>query len=152
MAKNPHSVSQAHPIIPANVSRIRLISASQAADECKPLRIAAELDGFLSAAGQRLGEEGIRQAWRAKEREGRLTLPGVGREHQAGLDEIARQLPRALDGRTLSQAWEWRVEREAKEVAQWQARQEDRERRGLARESEQDRERQREGRGLGLGR
>ena len=53
---------------------------------------------------------------------------------------------------TLSKDWERRVEREAQEAEKWQARQEERERRGLTREPEQDRERQREGRGLRLGR
>ena len=104
----------------------------------------------MAAAGERLRAERIRDVWRAEGREGGTTLPGVGREHQAGLDEIARQLPRALDGVTLSQAWGWRVEQEVKEVEQWQARQEERKRQGLPKEPEQDHERQR--RGLGLSR
>ena len=55
-------------------------------------------------------------------------------------------------GMTLSKDWGQRVEREAQKAEKWQARQEERERRGLTREPEQDRERQREERGLGLGR
>ena len=53
---------------------------------------------------------------------------------------------------TLSKDWERRVGREAQEAEKWQARQEERERRGLTREPEQDRERSRQERGLGMGR
>ncbi len=81
-----------------------------------------------------------------------MELPGVGREHQAGLDELARRFIQAREGMTLSKDWERRVEREAQEAEKWQARQEERERRGLTREPEQDRERQREKRALGPGR
>ena len=115
-------------------------------------RVANELDRFLTAASQRLGEEGALNASRAATSGRRMELPGVGREHQAGLDELARSFIQAREGMTLSKDLERRVEREAQEVEKWQARQEERERRGLTREPEQDRERQREGRGLGLGR
>jgi hypothetical protein len=57
---------------------------------------------------------------------------------------------------SLSKDWGRRVEREAQEAEKWQARQEERERRGLAREPEPepepDRERRRQERGLKLGR
>jgi hypothetical protein len=55
------------------------------------------------------------------------------------------------EGVTLSARWEHRVEQQAKEAVRWQARQEERERRGLPPEPEQDRERERQTRGLGLG-
>jgi Ti-type conjugative transfer relaxase TraA len=121
-------------------------------DGRKDPRVLNELDAFMTAAGKRLGEEGIRAAWRAEGREGRLTLSSVGRENQAGLDEVGRQLTRSLDGRTLTEARGWRVGREAKEAEQWKTRQQEREHRGLPPEPEQDRERQREGRGLGFSR
>jgi hypothetical protein len=77
-------------------------------------------------------------------------LPGVGHEHQAGLDELARSFVQGRDGMALSAAWNQRAEREAKETERQRARSEERQARGLP--PEQDRERQREGRGLGLGR
>ena len=77
-------------------------------------------------------------------------MPGVGREHQARLDEMARSFVQGRDGMALSAAWDQRVEREAKEAERQRARAEERERRGLS--PEPDRERQRERRGLGLGR
>jgi hypothetical protein len=106
----------------------------------------------MAAASERLGEEGALNASRAATSGRRMELPGVGREHQAGLDELARSFIQAREGMTLSKDWGRRVEREAQEAEKWQARQQERERRGLTREPEQDRERQREGRGLGLGR
>ena len=78
-----------------------------------------------------------------------MTVPGVGREHQAGLDELARSSVQGRDGMALSAAWDQRVEREAKETKRQRVRAEERERRGLPPGPEQDRERQREGRGLG---
>ena len=131
--------------------REELVSAAWREGRADP-RVANELDGFLTAASQRLGEEGALNASRAATSGRRMELPGVGREHQAGLDELARSFIQAREGMTLSKDWDRRVEREAQEVEKWQARQEERERRGLTREPEQDRERQREGRGLGLGR
>jgi len=68
------------------------------------------------------------------------------------LDELARHFAETREAVTISAKWEHRVERETKEAARWQARQEERERRGLAREPEQDRERQKRDRGLDLGR
>ena len=47
-------------------------------------RVANELDGFMAAASERLGEEGMRNASRAASSGRSMTVPGVGREHQAG--------------------------------------------------------------------
>jgi hypothetical protein len=131
--------------------REELVSAAWREGRADP-RVANELDGFMAAASQRLGEEGMRDASRTASSGRSMTVPGVGREHQAGLDELARSFVQGRDGMTLNKDWERRVEREAQEAEKWQARQEERERRGLTREPEQGRERQREGRGLGLGR
>jgi Ti-type conjugative transfer relaxase TraA len=128
-----------------------LVSAAWREGRADP-RVANELDGFMAAASQRLGEEGMRNASRAASSGRRMELPGVGREHQAGLDELARSFVQGRDGMALSASWDQRVEREAKEAERHRARAEERERRGLPPEPEQDRERQREGRGLGLGR
>jgi hypothetical protein len=106
----------------------------------------------MTAASQRLGEEGMRNASRAASSGRNMTVPGVGREHQAGLDELARNFVQARDGKELSAAWERQVEREAKEAERQRARAEERERRGLPPEPQQDRDRQRQGRGLDLGR
>ena len=80
-----------------------------------------------------------------------MELPGVGREHQAGLDELARCYVQAREGVTLNARWEHRAEREAQEAERQRARAEERPVRGLPPEREQDRERQRQSRGLGLG-
>ena len=108
--------------------REELVSAAWREGRTDP-RMANELDGFMTAASQRLGEEGMRDASRAASGGRRMELPGVGREHQVGLDELARSVVRGRDGMALSAVWDQRVERETKEA-----------------------ERQREGRGLSLGR
>ena len=118
----------------------QLVSAAWREGRADP-RVACGLDGFMAAASQRLGEEGVRNASRAATSGRSMTVPGVGREHQAGLDEMARSFTHAREGMSLSKDWGRRVEREAQEVEKWQARQEERER-----------ERQRQERGLGLGR
>ena len=128
-----------------------LVSAAWREGRADP-RVANELDGFMAAASERLGEEGMRNASRAASSGRSMTVPGVGREHQAGLDELARSFVQAREGMVLSAAWDQRVEREAKEAERQRARAEERERRGLPPEREQDRERQRQERGLGLGR
>ncbi len=115
-------------------------------------RVAGELDGFMVAVRQRLGEEGERAALRAASSGRSMEVPGVGREHQAGLDELARSFVQGRDGVALSAAWGQRVEREAKEAERQRVRAEERQARGLPPEPEQDRERQRQGRGLGLSR
>ena len=106
----------------------------------------------MAAASERLGEEGLRNASRAASSGRSMTVPGVGRGHQAGLDELARSFVQGRDGMTLSAAWDQRVEREAKETERQRVRAGERERRGLPPEPEQDRERQRPERGRGLGR
>lgn len=128
-----------------------LVSAAWREGRVDP-RVANELDGFMAAASQRLGEEGTRNASRAASGSRSMTVPGVGREHQVELDEMVCSFTQAREGMSLSKDWGRRVEREVKEVEKWQARQEERERRGLAREPEPDRERQRQERGLGFGR
>jgi hypothetical protein len=129
--------------------REEAIAGAWAAGRSDP-GVAAELDRFMAAAGRRLGEEGIREAARAADRGGGMTVPGAGREHQAGLDELARSHTLGRQATEHSAAWGQRVEREAKEAERQRARAEERERRGVP--PEPDRERQREGRGLGLGR
>ncbi len=115
-------------------------------------RVAGELDGFMAAVGQRLGEEGERAALRAASSGRDMAVPGAGREHQAGLDELARSFAQGRDGVALSAAWGQRVEREAKEAERQRVRAEERQARGLPPEAEQDRGRQRQGRGLGMDR
>jgi hypothetical protein len=116
-----------------------LVSAAWREGRADP-RVANELDGFMAAASQRLGEEGMRNASRAASSGRRMELPGVGREHQAGLDELARSFVQGRDGMALSASWDQRVEREAKEAERHRARAEERERRGLPPEPEQDRD------------
>lgn len=115
-------------------------------------RVASELDRFMLAASQRLGPEGEQAALRAAASGRTMELPGVGRKHRAGLDELARHFAETREAVTLSARWKHRVEREAKEAERWHARQQERERRGLPQEPEQDRERQRRDRSLDLGR
>ena len=81
------------------------------------------------ACGMRLVPPAAAEAW---------SVPGVGREHQAGLDELARSFVQGRDGMALSAAWDQRVEREAKEAERQRARAEERERRGLPPEPEKD--------------
>jgi hypothetical protein len=131
--------------------REELVSAAWREGRADP-RVANELDAFMTAASQRLGEEGEWAALRAASSGKRMELPGVGREHHSGLDELARSFAQAREGITLSAKWEHRIERDAKEAERQRARAEERERRGLTREPEQDRERQRQGRGLWQGR
>ena len=66
-----------------------LVSAAWHEGRADP-RVAKELDGFVAAVGQRLGEEGERAALRAASSGRRMELPGVVREHQDGLNELAR--------------------------------------------------------------
>ena len=63
--------------------REELVSAAWREGRADP-RVANELDEFMAAASQRLGEEGMRNASRAASSGKRLELPDVGREHQAG--------------------------------------------------------------------
>jgi hypothetical protein len=123
-----------------------LVSAAWREGRADP-RVANELDGFMAAASERLGEEGMRNASRAASSGRSMTVPGIGREHQAGLDELARSFVQARDGKELSAAWERQVEREAKETERQRARAEERQARGLP--PELPREREREGPTLG---
>ncbi len=87
----------------------------------------------MAAASERLGEESMRNASRAASSGRSMTVPGVGREHQAGLDKLARSFVQGRDGMTFSAGWEQRVEREVKEAERQRARAEDRQARGLGR-------------------
>ncbi len=111
-------------------------------------RVAGELDGFMAVVRQRLGEEGERAALRAASSGRSMAVPGVGREHQAGLDELARGFVQGRDGVALSAAWGLRVERELKEAERQRVRAEERQTRGLPPELP----REGQSRGFGLGR
>jgi Ti-type conjugative transfer relaxase TraA len=123
------------------------VAGAWAAGRADP-RVAAELDRFMAAANQRLGEEGVREALRAAHSGRSMTVPGIGKEHRIELGELARSVTLGRKGAEQSKAWEQRVEREAQATERERARQEERQRLGLPPESEKDRERQREGRGL----
>ena len=110
--------------------------------------VAKELDAFLGAARQRLGEAGVRDARRAASHDEPMTLPGVGAEHQAGLDAVARHLWHGLDGATLTHAWGLRLEREAQAAERARAWAAERERLGLPPEREQGRQREDRDRGF----
>ncbi len=53
-------------------------------------RIADELDRFMTAAGSRLGEEGVRTALRAAGSGSRMAVPGLVLAPNAGLEVLAR--------------------------------------------------------------
>jgi Ti-type conjugative transfer relaxase TraA len=61
-------------------------------------RVAGELDQFMAAVGQRLGEEGMRDASRAAGQAGAMKVPGAGPEQQAGLDVLARSFTLGREG------------------------------------------------------
>lgn len=102
-------------------------------------RVAGELDRFMAAPGQRLGEEGMRDASRAAGQAGRMNVPGAGPEQQAGLDALAWSFKLGREGVEQSAAWGSRLGRE-------RARQEERQRLGLP--PEPPREHRRKGLGL----
>ena len=77
-------------------------------------RVAGELDRFFATASQWLGEKGERAASRAASSGRRMELPGIGREHQAGLDELARHFVQVREGVTFNAQWEHRVEQQAR--------------------------------------
>ena len=110
-------------------------------------KVAGELDRFMAAAGQRLGEEGMRDASRAAGHAGRMTVPGAGPEQQAGLDVLARSFKLGREGTEQSAAWGNRLGREAQAAERERTRQEERQRLGLP--PEKPREQQRKGLGLG---
>ena len=115
--------------------REELVSAAWRESRADP-RVATEVDGFMAAASERLGEEGMRNASRAASSGRSMTVPGVGREHQAGLEELARSFVQGRDRMALSAAWDQRVEREAKDAERQRARAEERQARGLPPEPE----------------
>jgi hypothetical protein len=107
-------------------------------------RVAGELDRFMAAVGQRLGEEGMRDASRAAGQAGRMTMPGVGPEQQAGLDVLARSFKLGREGVEQSAAWGTRLDREGQATERERTRQEERQRLGLPPEQQR--------KGLGLSR
>jgi Ti-type conjugative transfer relaxase TraA len=111
-------------------------------------RVAGELDRFMAAAGQRLGEEGMRDASRAAGQAGRMRVPGAGAEQQAGLDVLAQSFQRGCEGTEQSAAWGNRLGREAQAAERERTRQEARQRQGLPPEPPRDQQ----SKGLGLSR
>ncbi len=93
--------------------------------------MAGELDRFMAAAGQRLGEAGKQAASRAAGRPGGMKLPGVGPEQQAGLDVLARSYKLGREGADHGAAHGQRVGREEKTAERERVRQEERQARGL---------------------
>ena len=71
-----------------------LVSAAWREGRADP-RVAHELDLFVTAASERLGEEGVRHAFGAAISGRRMEPPCIRREHQAGLEEVARSLVQA---------------------------------------------------------
>ena len=108
-------------------------------------RVAGELDRFMAAAGQRLGEEGMRDASRAAGQAGRMAVPGAGPEQQAGLDVLARSFMLGREGTEQSAAWGNRLGREAQATERERSRQEERQRLGLPPEPPREQHRQRRG-------
>jgi hypothetical protein len=129
--------------------REEMIAAAWREGRADP-RIAGELDRFMVAAERRLGEEGMRVAFQAAVHEDRMTVPGVGKERQAELDELAKSFVLGRNGTEHSAAWEKRLGSEAREAERERTRQEERQRAGLP--PEPPREHQSQTRGLGLSR
>jgi hypothetical protein len=105
--------------------------------------VAGELDRFMAAAGQRLGEAGKQVASRAAGRPGEMKLPGVGPEQQAGLDVLARSYKLGRDGADHGAAHGQRVGRAEKATERERVRQQAR---GLP--PEPSRDQQKQGRGV----
>jgi hypothetical protein len=110
--------------------------------------VAAELDRFMAAVGQRLGEEGMRDASRAAGQAGRMNVPGAGPEQQAGLDALARSFKLGREGVEQNAAWGNRLGREGQATERERTRQEERQRLGLPPEPPHEQQRK----GLGLSR
>lgn len=111
-------------------------------------RVAGELDRFMAAVGQRLGEEGMREASRTAGQAGAMKVPGAGPEQQAGLDVLARSFKLGREGVEQSAASGNRLGREG-QAAEWERnRREERQRLGLPPEPPSEQQRK----GLGLGR
>jgi Ti-type conjugative transfer relaxase TraA len=107
-------------------------------------RVAGELDRFMAAAEQRLGEAGMRDAAWAAGQAGRMTVPGAGPEQQVALDALAQSFQRGREGKEQSAAWGNRLGREAQAAERERNRQEERQRLGLPPEQQR--------KGLGLSR
>jgi hypothetical protein len=76
--------------------------------------IAGELDRFIAAAGQRLGREGTAAAYAAFTKGAPMTVPGAGKEDQAGLDALARYLTLGRQAQTRSAEWQDRLDYHAR--------------------------------------
>lgn len=111
-------------------------------------RVAGELDRFMAAVGQRLGEAGMRDASRAAGHEGRMRVPGAEPEQQVALDALAGRFRLGREGAEQSAAWGNRLGREAQAAERERTRQEERQRQGLPPEPPRDQQ----SKGLGLGR
>jgi BID domain of Bartonella effector protein (Bep) len=109
--------------------------------------VAGELDRFMAAVEQRLGEDGMRDALRAAGQAGRLNVPGAGPEQRAGLDMLVRSVKLGREGVAETRAWGNRTEREVKRATRERTRQEERLRLALPPETPGDQRRK----GLGLG-
>jgi Ti-type conjugative transfer relaxase TraA len=125
--------------------REEAVAAAWTAGRADP-RVAGELDRFMAAVGQRLGEEGMRDASRAAGPAGAMKVPGAGPEQQAGRDALARSFTLGREGVAETKAWGNRVAREAQAAERTRERQEERQRQGLP--PEPPREGPRKGRGL----
>jgi Ti-type conjugative transfer relaxase TraA len=112
--------------------------------------VAAELGRFMEGAERRLGEAGMQLASRVAKSGEAMTVPGAGKEHQAGLETLARSFVVGREAVQRSAAWEQRLGREAQAAERETARGAERTRAGLP--PEPTRERQRQGRDLGLSR
>jgi hypothetical protein len=111
-------------------------------------KVAGELDRFMAAAEQRLGEEGKQAATRAAGRPGEMKVPGAGAEQQAALDVLARRYTLGREGADKSVAWGQRVGREENK-AEWEtALQEGRQAQGLPPEPSREQQQHRQGTGL----
>ena len=75
-------------------------------------------------------------------------MPGASREHQAGLDELARSYTLGRKATEHSAAWGQRVARKMERAERDRERAEERQRLGLPQEPPREEQR----RGLGLGR
>ncbi len=76
--------------------------------------IAGELDRFIAAAEQRLGREGTAAAYAAFTNGAPMTVPGAGKEDQAGLDALARYLTLGRQTQTRSAEWQDRLDYHAR--------------------------------------
>ena len=132
---------------PPHPRREEAVAGAWTAGRADP-RVAGELDRFMAAVGQRLGEEGMRDVSRAAGQAGRTNVPGAGPEQQAGLDVLARSFELGREGVEQSTAWANRLGREGQATERERNRQEERQRQGLPPEPP----REQRSKGLGLSR